>query len=147
MHLNNLQPQSNQTSLFLKEPFFSKIQRFENYDGFFNEKLEKLIRISQELSAIEDFTKVAKFEPTIPQVNMVHCYLRPSLTECITVRDLIQDELGISVFHRITPLDEQDRAYKEGFRCKIEIYMGEANGAIDDSIWLRAWLEFSRRIL
>ena len=35
MHLNNLQPQSNQTSLFLKEPFFSKIQRFENYDGFF----------------------------------------------------------------------------------------------------------------
>ena len=35
MHLNKLQPRPNQTSSFLQEPFFSKIQRFENYDGFF----------------------------------------------------------------------------------------------------------------
>jgi hypothetical protein len=46
MHLNNLQPQSNQTSLFLKEPFFSKIQRFENYDGFFIPVLSSALKTS-----------------------------------------------------------------------------------------------------
>jgi len=44
MHLKNLKPQLNQTSLFLKEPFFSKIQRFENYDGFFIPVLSNTVK-------------------------------------------------------------------------------------------------------
>ena len=47
MNLNKLQPRSNQTSAFLLEPFFSKIQRFKNYDGFFIPVLSNELKTSE----------------------------------------------------------------------------------------------------
>jgi hypothetical protein len=47
MILNKLQPRPNQTSSFLLEPFFSKIQRFENYDGFFIPVLSNELKTSE----------------------------------------------------------------------------------------------------
>ena len=47
MNLNKLQPRSNQTASFLLEPFFSKIQRFKNYDGFFIPVLSNELKTSE----------------------------------------------------------------------------------------------------
>ena len=47
MNLNKLQPRPNQTSSFLLEPFFSKIQRFKNYDGFFIPVLSNELKTSE----------------------------------------------------------------------------------------------------
>lgn len=46
MHLNNLQPRPNQTSSFLQEPFFSEIQRFEDYGGYFIPVLSNKLKTS-----------------------------------------------------------------------------------------------------
>lgn len=120
---------------------------WKDQDGFFHTQLEKLSRITQELSSSDTFSQVASFEPKVAVVNMVHCYLRPSLTDCMEIRDQVKDHLGVEIFHRVAPLDDKSRAYKEGFRCRLEIYMGEANGSIDDEIWVQAWLEFCKRCL
>jgi hypothetical protein len=107
----------------------------------FDEKREKLARITKELYS-KGFDKVGRFEPTVPEVNMVHCYLRPSLETCNKLRDAIQEEQGVSIFHRISALNENDPGYQEGLRCKIEIYMGQANGLVEDEVWVRSWIEF-----
>jgi threonine aldolase len=107
----------------------------------FDEKKAKLDRIMKELCS-KGFDKVGRFEPTVPKVNMVHCYLRPSLETCNKLRDSIQEEQGVSIFHRISALNENDPGYQEGLRCKLEIYMGQANGMIEDEVWVRSWIEF-----
>eukprot|EP00980_Cylindrotheca_fusiformis_P005242 scaffold1120_cov127-Cylindrotheca_fusiformis.AAC.4 len=107
----------------------------------FREKGAKLARITRILSS-KGFDEVGKFEPSVPLVNMVHCYLRPSLDTCNTIRDTIQDECGISIFHRISSLNENDAGYEEGYRCRLEIYVGQANGLVEDELWIRSWMQF-----
>jgi threonine aldolase len=115
----------------------------------FEEKKEKLVRIAKSLSSDENFSQVVTLEPPVPQVNMVHFYLRPDLEECNLIRDGIQERFGVSVFHRIRSIDEDDdpSAFAEGFRCKLEMYMGEANGSVPDDIWIQAWTEFCKASL
>lgn len=108
----------------------------------FDEKAAKLARIIKQIQA-KGFNKVGSFEPSVPMVNMVHCYLRPSLETCNRIRDSILDESGVSIFHRISALDKNDPSYQEGFRCKLEIYIGQANGSVEDELWVRSWIAFS----
>ena len=110
----------------------------------FQEKKEKIVRITQALSSSSQFSELVKFEPEIPQVNMVHCYLRLGLEECNQIRDQVQDKLGVSIFQRIQSLNENDPAYPKGFRWKFEVYVGEANGSVPDDVWIEAWTTFCR---
>ena len=113
----------------------------------FKEKKEKLVRVAEALSLDENFSQVVALEPPVPKVNMVHCYLRPDLKECNKIRNDIAERLGVSLFHRIRSIDKDgvdSVAFNEGFRCKLEVSIGEANGSIPDNIWIQTWSEFSK---
>jgi threonine aldolase len=114
----------------------------------FSEKHEKLVRIVERLTDSHNgtntnFTRVARFEPRIPEVCMVHLYLRPTVEKCTRIRDVIEIKSGICIFHRLRSLKEDDSGYQKGFRCMLEISVGEANGRIDDDLWLTAWSDFA----
>jgi threonine aldolase len=116
----------------------------------FQEKKDKLVRIVSKLSSLGDssFGKIGRFEPRIPQVPMVHIYLRATVEECDAVRDEIIIEDGVCIFHRLRPIDGDDHIAKsEGYQCKLELSIGQANGDIGDEIWISSWKKFSERIL
>ncbi|KAL3945543.1 MAG: hypothetical protein SGBAC_000367 [Bacillariaceae sp.] len=109
----------------------------------FEEKHLKLVRITDNIRK-RGFKKVGCFEPEVPEVNMVHCFLRLPLQECSDIRDQIENESDVSIFHRISQLKEGDRGWDEGYRCKLELYMGQANGSVEDEVWVNAWSNFIR---
>jgi threonine aldolase len=111
----------------------------------FSEKKEKLVRIVKTLSDDVSFRKVASFEPSTPQVNMVHLFLRPTLEDCTKIRDNIEKQSGINIFHRLRPLNYKDKALANGFRCYMEFSMGQANGIIPDELWIESWKEFVKQ--
>jgi threonine aldolase len=112
----------------------------------FVDKRDKLVRIVQALSTDKACSKVIALDPPIPEVNMVHCYLRPSLEDCQRVRDSIQALLGISIFHRLRALTSDEPAFKSGYRAKLELSLGEANGSISDDAFVQGWTEFCKDI-
>ncbi|CAJ1942908.1 unnamed protein product [Cylindrotheca closterium] len=107
----------------------------------FGDKHQKLLRITDSIQK-KGFETVGCFEPEVPEVNMVHCFLRLSSKDCIGIRDEIEDKSGVSIFHRISELKEGDKGWDEGYRCKFELYMGQANGSIEDEIWVNTWSDF-----
>jgi threonine aldolase len=111
----------------------------------FLEKKEKLVRVAKVFSSEESIiSQVVTLEPPVPQVNMVHLYLRPSLEDCNRIRDQVQEQLGVSIFHRIRAIEEDDPAFEEGFRSKFELSIGQANGSVPDNVWIQAWTEFCK---
>ena len=119
----------------------------------FQDKKDKLVHIVKELSSSSNSQKsILLFEPSIPEVNMVHCYLRPSKETCELIRDEIINEYnGISIFHRSRPIEEEEDgvdyvAFQKGYRCKFELSIGEANGNIPTKIWIQAWSAFFNKV-
>ena len=119
----------------------------------FQDKKDKLVHIVKELSSSSNNQKsILLFEPSIPEVNMVHCYLRPSKETCELIRDEIINEYnGISIFHRSRPIEEEEDgvdyvAFQKGYRCKFELSIGEANGNIPTKIWIQAWSAFFNKV-
>jgi uncharacterized protein YkuJ len=116
----------------------------------FSGKHQKLVRIVERLTRLPDgeaadFAKMARFEPEIPQVCMVHLYLRPSVEECTRIRDDIYEESGVCIFHRIRALAESDVAFQKGYRSMMELSIGPANGRIPDDVWVQSWSDFFSR--
>jgi threonine aldolase len=110
----------------------------------FSDKKNKLLRISEAMSRSKPIASVLMLEPTIPQVNMVHCYLRMAVEDAERNRDKIEDELGVSIFQRLRPIAESEvAAYTKGFKCRFELSIGEANGSISDDLWIGAWERFA----
>lgn len=127
-----------------KAGFLKYVKELEQPTMSFEEKHQKLLRITKSIQE-KGFEKVGCFEPEVPEVNMVHCFLRLPLKECSEIRDEIEIELGISIFHRIIQLKEGDKGWDEGYRCKFELYMGQANGSVEDTLWVEAWSEYINR--
>jgi len=75
---------------------------------------------------------------------MVYCYLRLKVKECAHIRDRIRDELGVSLFHLQAIDSSEHLAFQEGYRCKFELSMGQANGSVPDEVWKQAWFQFGR---
>jgi threonine aldolase len=113
--------------------------------SFLDKKL-KLARIVQTLSMDRACTKVITLDPPVPEVNMVHCYLRPPFEDCQRVRDNIQELLGVSIFHRLRALASDEPAFKSGYRAKLELSLGEANGSISDDVFVLGWTEFCKQL-
>ena len=111
----------------------------------FAEKKNKLVRISQRLSRSKAISRILTLEPMIPQVNMAHLYLRVAVQDAERNRDRVVDELGVSIFHRLRPIDETEIvAHAQGFMCRFELSIGEANGSISDDVWIAAWERFAK---
>lgn len=110
----------------------------------FAEKKSKLVRISERLSRSAATSEILTLEPKIPEVNMVHMYLRLTTEEAERVRNQVAEELGISVFHRLRPVDDTEiEARTQGFRSRFELSIGEENGSISDDLWIVAWERFA----
>ena len=108
----------------------------------FQDKKNKLVRLGEAFSSNPAISKVMTLEPLVPHVNMVHCYLRSNLDKSEKIRDRIQEELGVSIFNRLRAIEAADPAFAEGYRCKFELSIGQANGCIPDQVWIRAWDRF-----
>ena len=108
----------------------------------FQDKKEKLIRITQAVSSSDMCAKVLSFDPAIPAVNIVHVYFRASYEACNQARDNVQKETDVCLFHRLRELQEDDPAFQEGYRAKTELSMGEFNGNIDDEVFITAFEQF-----
>ena len=111
----------------------------------FAEKKSKLVRISQGLSRSKAISRILTLEPKSPEVNMVHMYLRMAVQDAERNRDKVADELGVTIFHRLRPIDETEIvASAQGFKCRFELSIGEANGSISDDVWITAWERFAQ---
>jgi hypothetical protein len=116
----------------------------------FQQKKDKLVRIVSELSSRDDsdFVAVARFEPTLPQVPMVHLYLRGTVDECNSVRDEILTETNVCLFHRLRPVDPSDVVAKRyGYQSMLELSIGQSNGLVEDVVWISSWQDFSERLV
>jgi hypothetical protein len=109
----------------------------------FVKKRDKLQTIVRLLSSDESIGKVIAFDPQIPFVNMVHCYLKPSVDECDRLRDQIAIDYGIELYVRIRKVTSDDPSFREGFRSKLELSMGEGNGSVATEVFLRGWKVFA----
>jgi hypothetical protein len=61
--------------------------------------------------------------------------------------DSVEKVHGIRVLSRIRDVEESEPAYKNGFRCKFELSIGNANGAIDDDVYLKGWDAFASALV
>lgn len=109
----------------------------------FRGKRDKLLRIIEALSSEDRIRSCVSFDPELPNVNMIHGYLFFSKQECMDAVDIVEKQCGIRVLSRIRDVEESDPAYREGYRSNFEWTMGEANGVIDDEVFLRGWKEFA----
>jgi len=73
---------------------------------------------------------------------MVHCYLKPSVDECDRLRDQIANDYGIELYVRIRKVANDDLCFREGFRSKLELSVGEGNGSVA-KVFLRGWKVFA----
>jgi len=101
-------------------------------------KKEKLSRIVAQLTADSDINTIVTFDPPVPEVNMVHGYLRLNAKDFQLIKEKIENELGIRVLNRVRPAGEG--------QSKFEWTMGEANGSIPDEAFLRGWKALAAEI-
>ena len=109
----------------------------------FQDRFDKLKRITDRIKAETLFSKVGTFNPTVPETNMIHVYLKKSETCCENVRDGVYEKLGLKIFTRIRGAAE----YPGGYRCYFEWSMGEANGSVNDESIIEAWKQFTSDLL
>jgi len=109
----------------------------------FDEKFEKLLRVTDTISKETEFNNIAAFDPPIPETNMVHVYLKGSVSDCEAIRDDIVGKYNIRVFSRIRDLSSSDKMAAHGYGAYFEWTMGEANGMIEDEDFVLAWDHFT----
>ena len=108
----------------------------------FKEKFAKLQILTQKIKATAGFSDIALFEPEVPETNMIHVYLKLPHDQCISIKDMITKKTGYTLFSRIREVPETDPAFEHGNLAKFEWTIGEANGAIDDEVFVEVWEEF-----
>ena len=69
-------------------------------------------------------------------------YLRLNQDECNRICSDSQSD--VAVFHRVRPIHKGDPDYTKGFRSKLEISIGEANGNVPDDVWIQEWRAFCK---
>jgi threonine aldolase len=121
----------------------------------FVEKRDKLRRIVKVLQEDPSISSIVRFDPLLPETNMVHGYLRGTEDECNASIEQVAAQVGVRVLHRIRgilpPGDEDDENtpsadnlyHASGYRTKFEWTMGEANGRIPDTAFVRGWKAFA----
>ena len=109
----------------------------------FDEKLQKMRRVTKRISSETEFDSVGAFDPPFPHTNMIHVYLKFSVAECEAARDHVLDSHQIQVFRRIRQVDYDNKLLKQaGYGAYIEWTMGEANGMLEDEVFVEGWLRF-----
>ncbi|GAX27655.1 hypothetical protein FisN_13Hh253 [Fistulifera solaris] len=113
----------------------------------FLQKKEKLCNVVQLLKEHPIVSQVVRFEPEIPQVNMVHGYLLDSVDDCQTALDHAAANVGMRPLHRIRNASVNPFPVDTKYQSMFEWSMGEANAKIEDEDFVRAWEAFASKLL
>ncbi len=113
----------------------------------FQRRLEKLQCLTKRLeSEITHFTDFVKFDPPTPETNMIHVYFSASVAECEKARDLVLKEHGVSIFTRLREIPSSDSLSQKGFGARFEWTIGDANGSIDNEVFISSWDLFINKL-
>jgi threonine aldolase len=116
-------------------------QQYYKADGGVNfaAQRDKLQSLVETLQASLSIGQLVTFDPPVPQVNMVHGYLKCTAEEGLHWSHLIQEETGVQVLKRLRPVAEDSAAYREGYRSQMEWTLGPANAQILEDVFYEGW--------
>ena len=114
-----------------------KLDNLEYNAEVFEQRHAKLAKVLGSLHAESTISSVVRFDPPVPQTNMVHGYLEFPYDVCVNALDAAERQTGIRVLSRL-------RTSEIG--CKFEWVMGENNSDIDDEIFVSGWDAFARAL-
>ena len=113
----------------------------------FAEKKDKLVAIVQALSMDPSVASIVTFDPPVPEVNMVHGYLRCTPEQCQKALDAVQDRTGLQVLVRVRPvIPIREPAHSLGYQSYFEWTMGEYNGNIPNERFLEGWTALAQEL-
>lgn len=117
------------------------------YDNsIFEARQKKLARVLKLLHADTQISSVVQFEPVVPEVNIVHGYLRMTHDECLVALEKVEHNFGIQVLNRVRKCGVED-ADNQKFGCRFEWTMGESNTLIEDEYFVQGWKAFAQAVL
>ncbi len=108
----------------------------------FKKRHKKLQEIVACLRSITNFDEFVVFDPPLPETNMIHVYLKASIEDCETARDIVLHDTGVSVFNRIREIPEVDSSRELSFGSYFEWTIGTMNGSIKNEVILNSWKKF-----
>ena len=109
-------------------------------------KRDKLRTIVATLSNDDGVSEVVSFDPAVPQVNMVHGYLKHDADAINRALEEVQAETGIRVLRRVRPVDPALPAFQAGFVSKFELSIGARNGSIHNDIFVDGWKALAKKL-
>ena len=111
----------------------------------FAEKKQKLMSMVQELLSHQSIAKCLAFDPELPEINMIHGYVKGySLEECNHAAARVKEATNIEIVRRFKPVDPafNPSAVANGYSVMFEWSIGQANGAIDKKMAVESWSLF-----
>jgi hypothetical protein len=125
---------------------------YEMYDPeIFANRRRKLRGILELLRADTMISSVVQFDPVVPEVTMVHGYLKISHDECMAAVEEVEATVGIRVLSRVRgcvvgdqEIGNFDMEGDEKFGgSRFEWTMGESNSLIEDDYFILGWKTFA----
>lgn len=115
----------------------------------FRDKTQKMIDIVTTLQSDPLVAQVVTFNPTTPQTNMVHGFLKHEVHVCYKALDQAASDTpgSLRALHRVRQVEAHEAAHHLGFRTKFEWTLGQANGALPLSDFVTSWRQFARFLL
>ncbi|CAM9111699.1 unnamed protein product [Ectocarpus fasciculatus] len=106
------------------------------------ERLQQVARVVTEVAA-EDAAAcggsvLVRFDPPVPEVSMVHYYLRCSPGAAAAAKATAAQECGVACFTRLRGAGDDE--------CYTEFNMGPLNSAVSDDVWREGWRCFLRHL-
>lgn len=111
----------------------------------FAEKHEKIRRLVNRLSSDDAVGALVTFDPSVPETNMVHGFVRSSLDDCQKAVDAICKQSGVKVLSRVRAITEAEIECS-AYGCRFEWTMGDANSAVPDETFVEKWREVARML-
>lgn len=122
----------------------------------FEARRKKLDRVLGLMQADTMISSIVQFDPAVPEVNMVHGYLRMSYDECITALESVEKNAGIKVLtrvhsccdtsHKINNDDHGGDDNNSEFGCRFELNFGDWNSLVDDEQYVFGWRAFAKAV-
>mmetsp|Transcript_12199 Transcript_12199/g.29636 ORF Transcript_12199/g.29636 Transcript_12199/m.29636 type:complete len:547 (-) Transcript_12199:1174-2814(-) len=113
----------------------------------FADKWQKLVQIVQRLSSEPSIARWLTFDPSVPETNLIHGYLRHvTVEQCDQASRRVQEACGVEIVGSFRPVRHNAAALAQGYKVMFEWTMGRANVQIDDDLHVSSWLEFCREL-
>ena len=134
---------SNETN---KDHLLSQERSLVYDKSIFEARQKKLARVLKLLHEDTQISSIVQFDPVVPEVNIVHGYLRMTHDECLIALGKVEHNFGTKVLNRVRKCSVED-ADDQKFGCRFEWTMGESNSLIEDEYFVQGWKAFAQAVL